>query len=81
MRPKKNRLTGWVAAILILVSAAGGSSAPGEDDADAGICEQAVWLCLTDPMVRAGGPGAIGYCLGGYAFCKKYIEPFLEKGI
>jgi len=66
-------------ALLLIVAAAGGTLIRAEEEGDAGICEQAAWACLTDPYVRAGGPAAFGYCLGGYAFCKKYIEPYLEK--
>jgi hypothetical protein len=45
--------------------------------ADAGVCEQALYLCLfEDQEIRMNMlMFFIPYCIEGYAFCKKYIDP------
>jgi hypothetical protein len=44
---------------------------------DAGICEGALRMCLfEDQEIRMEMPGFyVLFCLEGYAFCKKYIDP------
>jgi hypothetical protein len=76
MRPDKTAFL-KAAAFLLIAAAAAGLFVRAEEEADPGICEQAAILCWLDPYVRTAGPQTFAFCILGYAYCKKYVEPFL----
>jgi len=75
MFPRKMVVVGALALLAVLAAGAGTSVLAEEE---AWICEKAAFSCLTDPYVRAGGWQLFFYCLEGYAFCKKYVEPLIR---
>jgi hypothetical protein len=57
------------AAILLLLVLIAGAGV-----LEAGICLDAFKRCLYDPLNQLALTGGL-YCLNGYYFCLKYIEP------
>jgi hypothetical protein len=61
-----------LSAVLLLAIVALGLWVPA---ARAGICESALIECMNDEWNVTFGPFEGVYCILGYVFCKKYIEP------
>jgi len=75
MSGKKAVIAG--ALVLLAVFAQGPWTWARAEEEGWSICEKALLMCMTDPYVRAGGVPFVFYCIEGYAFCKKYVEPLL----
>jgi hypothetical protein len=76
MFPRKTIVLGAL-ALLVVLALGTGTFILAEEEA-ASVCEKAVFSCLTDPYIRAGGWQLFFYCLEGYVFCKKYVEPLIR---
>ncbi|MBM3295799.1 MAG: hypothetical protein FJY82_14965 [Candidatus Aminicenantes bacterium] len=68
-----------IVALALFLALSSGLWTPVRGEEEAAICEKALLLCMTDPYIRAGGVPFVFYCIEGYAFCKKYVEPFLGQ--
>ena len=62
------------AMAAIFLALAGGLFAF-ESAGDDGVCERALYDCLNDIMSQATGFIGTAFCIVGYTFCKKYIDP------
>jgi hypothetical protein len=70
---KKRKKRGMITAALLICLVLGlGLEA---SDLQSGVCEDALKECLDDWYNQAWGYIGTVYCLMGYAFCKKYIDP------
>jgi len=63
------RIVFRIASILLLLAVIAGAGV-----SQAGICSDAFKLCMLDPLNTATLTGGL-YCLNGYYFCLKYIQP------
>lgn len=70
MSAARSRVIRAAAAALLAVLAV----SVGAAFLEAGICWDAFLRCTEDPANRAFLTGGI-YCLNGYIFCRKYIDP------
>ena len=70
---KKRQKKGILAAALLILLVLGIGLEAGY--LQSGVCEDAIKECFDDWYNRAWGYIGTVYCLVGYAFCKKYIEP------
>lgn len=61
--------------ILILLLLSGLALGLRAEDIPSNICERAFFDCLNDPMISSWAAYGTLYCLVGYGFCKKYIDP------
>ena len=80
---KASRVASVVLAAVFLGMAAG--PAPAAEEAALGLCEKVVLECLGDAIASAFlslgaslGP-QIAFCLVGYSFCERFVEPLLER--
>ena len=71
MTKKMIRGTAFTAIFLML---AGGLVAFGAAG-DEGVCERALYDCVNDLMTQATGYIGAAFCIIGYTFCKRYIDP------
>ncbi len=78
----------WRRAVgtVLIVSLAGLLlSAPcrANDGSEGGFCERIVLKCLGDAIVAGffspgyGFPIYLSFCLIGYSFCERYVEPYV----
>jgi hypothetical protein len=57
-----------------------------EEESEKKICEKAWLRCMVDAAIAAFlSKGAsilfsIQFCLDGYVFCERYVEPLLDRG-
>jgi hypothetical protein len=88
----KRKKTGWmrVVAFLLVTTILGAASAQAfaEEEGDsAGICWTAFENCLLWGIksgLAASGIGAgvfAAYCLTGFAFCERYVVPYLRDRV
>lgn len=68
-------LFGFIAAAIFFSMLLPGAAAPPASEEESLICEKALYVCLSWPGHNL--PWDIFECLGGYGYCKKYIEPLL----
>jgi hypothetical protein len=69
------KTTGVFILILLLSGLALGLRAEDSSSIPPNVCERAFSDCLNDPMIASWAAYGTLYCLVGYAFCKKYIDP------
>jgi hypothetical protein len=62
-----------IATALLILTVAAGSFVRSEEGA--GICETAFWECLNDPLALVFSWMWTAFCIEGYLFCKKYVDP------
>jgi hypothetical protein len=70
---KRRKKRGMIAAALLICLVLGQGLEAG--CLQSGVCEDALKECLDDWYNQAWGYIGTVYCLMGYAFCKKYIDP------
>lgn len=62
--------------VLLLALAIPASAIPAAaEEGSWQVCEKAFYACFTAPGHNL--PWDIAECLGGYSYCKKYVEPLL----
>jgi hypothetical protein len=67
------RICGILMAAALLLGGAGPAASSTEE---AGICEKALYVCLTTPGNNL--PWDVVQCVWGYGFCREYILPLLD---
>jgi hypothetical protein len=73
---KRPRRILWIiAAASLLTCLAPASAARPASEEESAICEKAFIVCISWPGHNL--PWDIFECLGGYGYCRKYIEPLL----
>jgi len=65
-------LTGWITLAVF-----GAPAFAAADSGGRGPCERALLSCLADPGHNL--PWDIIACLQGYDFCKRFVEPLLNR--
>jgi hypothetical protein len=70
---KKRQKNRTIAAALLFCLVFG--MGIGAGNLQSGVCEDAVKECFNDWYNQAWGYFGTVYCVMGYAFCKKYIDP------
>jgi hypothetical protein len=70
---KRRQKKGTIAAVLLMSLVLGLGLEVGY--LQSGICEDALKECFDDWYNQAWGYVGTVYCVMGYAFCKKYINP------
>jgi hypothetical protein len=63
-----------MAFTAIFLTLAGGLFALGAVG-DEGVCERALYDCVNDLITQATGFIGATFCIVGYTFCKRYIDP------
>jgi hypothetical protein len=74
----RNRRILWlIAAALFLSFLAPALPARPASEEESAVCEKAFIVCISWPGHNL--PWDIFECLGGYAYCQKYVEPLLDR--
>lgn len=69
----RRRMMGILMAGCLVLGAAGPAASSTEE---AGICEKALYVCLSAPGNNL--PWDVVQCVWGYGYCREYILPLLE---
>ena len=78
------RIVAFILAAAI-ISAAGAPALRGEeDDGEKGLCREALEKCFLSYLAGAlaswglSAFASLVFCLNGYAFCERYVAPYLR---
>ncbi len=80
---RSERLVAFILAAAFLGTAAGPVLAM--EEAEKGLCETVARRCLADAITSgflsmgASLAAQIAFCIVGYSFCERYVEPLLNQ--